>query len=93
MNPGTAAFADMVHVSRPHPARIYDYLLGGKDNRAADREAAAKIIAVAPEIRDMARANRAFLQRAVRYLARALSGHTAEAWHQWQLPGMVVGTD
>jgi hypothetical protein len=49
---------------------MYDYLLGGKDNRAADREAAAKIIAVAPEIRDMARANRAFLQRAVRYLAR-----------------------
>jgi hypothetical protein len=60
----------MADVTRPHPARIYDYLLGGKDNRAADREAAAKIIAVAPETRDMARANRAFLQRAVRYLAR-----------------------
>jgi S-adenosyl methyltransferase len=45
---------------RQHPARMYDYLLGGKDNRAADREAAAKIIAVAPEIRDTARANRAF---------------------------------
>ena len=70
MNPGAPGRADMANVTRPHPARMYDYLLGGKDNRAADREAAAKIIAVAPEIRDMAWANRAFLQRAVRYLAR-----------------------
>jgi hypothetical protein len=55
--------------TRPHPARVYDYLLGGKDNYPADREAAAKIIAVAPEIVDGARANRAFLGRAVCYLA------------------------
>jgi SAM-dependent methyltransferase len=58
-----------VHV--PHPARMYDYYLGGKDNFAADREAADKVLAVLPEGRDMAVQNRAFLRRAVRYLARA----------------------
>ena len=56
--------------SRPHPARVYDFLLGGKDNYEADRAAAKKILSVAPEFRDNARANRAFLSRAVRYLAR-----------------------
>ena len=57
-------------VARPHPARMYDYYLGGKDHWQADREAAETILAVAPEVRDNARANRAFLHRAVRYLAR-----------------------
>jgi len=61
---------DVIDVTRPHPARMYDYYLGGKDNWAADREAADKILAVVPEVRDMARANRAFLHRAVRHLAR-----------------------
>jgi S-adenosyl methyltransferase len=56
--------------SRPHPARMYDYLLGGKDNYEADRAAAEKILADAPEIRANMRANRAFLHRAVRHLAR-----------------------
>src|ERR1700749_1328092 len=50
-------------------ARIYDYLLGGKDNYAADREAVDAVIKVAPEMGFAARANRAFLGRAVRYLA------------------------
>jgi hypothetical protein len=51
-----------------HPARVYDYWLGGKDNFAADREAAEQVIAVRPtQIRDI-RANRAMLRRAVRYL-------------------------
>jgi hypothetical protein len=50
-------------------ARIYDYYLGGKDNFAADREAAEKVIALMPGSRTGARANRAFLIRAVRYLA------------------------
>jgi hypothetical protein len=62
--------SDVIDVTRPHPARMYDYYLGGKDNWAADREAADKILAVVPEVRDMARANRAFLRRAVRHLAR-----------------------
>ncbi|MFC4535495.1 SAM-dependent methyltransferase [Sphaerisporangium dianthi] len=53
----------------PSAARIYDYALGGKDNYAADRAAADKVFAIAPEMRAMARQNRAFLGRAVRYLA------------------------
>jgi hypothetical protein len=55
--------------SRPHPARIYGYALGGKDNFAADREVAEKAWAVMPAGRTAARENRSFLGRAVRYLA------------------------
>jgi hypothetical protein len=55
--------------SKAHQARMYDYVLGGKDNFAADREAAEKVIAVYPGAIYLARANRAFLGRAVRYLA------------------------
>src|SRR5450755_114091 len=51
-----------------HPARVYDYWLGGKDNFAADREAAEQVIAVRPTILADVRANRAFLGRVVRYL-------------------------
>lgn len=58
-----------IDTSRPHPARIYDYFLGGKDNFAADRETAAKALEGWPTIRAAARENRAFLGRAVRYLA------------------------
>ena len=53
----------------PHPARVYDYWLGGKDNYAADRVLGDAIIAAMPSTRPAARANRAFLGRAVRYLA------------------------
>jgi S-adenosyl methyltransferase len=49
-------------------ARIYDYLLGGKDNYPADRAAVDAVLKVAPELGFSARANRAFLGRAVRYL-------------------------
>ena len=52
-----------------HPARIYDYFLGGKDNFPADKAAAEQVLAVVPETRVGARENRAFLQRAVRFLA------------------------
>ena len=52
-----------------HPARVYDYWLGGKDNFAADREAAEAVIAVRPGILRDIRENRKFLIRAVRYLA------------------------
>jgi S-adenosyl methyltransferase len=52
-----------------HPARVYNYWLGGKDNFAAEREAAAPAIAANPGIKTDVRANRAFLARAVRYLA------------------------
>jgi hypothetical protein len=49
-------------------ARIYDYLLGGKDNYEADREAAEGIIAISPNVLPSVRANRLFLRRAVQYL-------------------------
>jgi hypothetical protein len=52
-----------------HQARIYNYLLGGKDNYAADRAAAEAALKIWPDIAFTAWANRAFLRRAVRYLA------------------------
>jgi hypothetical protein len=58
-----------IDTTTPHPARMYDALLGGKDNYAADRQAVRRLLRAAPEARDSARANRAFLQRAVRFLA------------------------
>jgi predicted O-methyltransferase YrrM len=57
--------------SVPHIARIYDYWLGGKDNFAADREAAERAMAATPTIVPGVRANRRFLGRAVRYMAEA----------------------
>ena len=48
---------------------MYDYYLGGKDNYPVDREAARRVLRAAPEVREIARANRAFLRRAVRFLA------------------------
>jgi hypothetical protein len=53
----------------PHAARLYDYFLGGKDNFAADREAAAKMLEIFPGIAVGAQANRRFLGRAVRFAA------------------------
>ncbi|MET9400438.1 SAM-dependent methyltransferase [Kitasatospora sp. NPDC002965] len=55
----------------PHPARMYDYYLGGKDNFPSDRAAAERALAANPEFRSTARANRAFLTRAVRSVAAA----------------------
>ena len=54
----------------PNVARIYDYLLGGKDNFPADREAAGQLIQAIPDVAVFARQNREFLGRVVRYLAR-----------------------
>ncbi|REE95466.1 S-adenosyl methyltransferase [Thermomonospora umbrina] len=58
-----------VDVTTPNIARIYDYFLGGKDNYATDRAAAEQIMKSVPEAPASARANRAFLTRAVRFLA------------------------
>jgi hypothetical protein len=58
-----------IDTSRPHPARTYDYFLGGKNNFAADREVADKVLAGWPAIRVGVRENRKFLARVVRYLA------------------------
>ncbi|MGH3280662.1 MAG: SAM-dependent methyltransferase [Trebonia sp.] len=55
-------------ITRAHQARMYDYLLGGKDNYAADRAATDAALEVWPDMASGARANRAFLGRAVRYL-------------------------
>jgi S-adenosyl methyltransferase len=52
-----------------HSARIYDYWLGGKDNYEVDREAAELVIKANPAVLHGVRANRAFLRRAVEYLA------------------------
>jgi S-adenosyl methyltransferase len=59
---------EQVDTRQAHPARMYDYFLGGRDNYEVDREAAERIITVLPDIVTGARANRAFLQRAVRTL-------------------------
>ncbi len=53
----------------PSVARIYDYLLGGKDNFASDRAAAEKISELTPNVREGVRSNRRFLSRAVRFMA------------------------
>ena len=58
----------------PNTARIWDYQLGGKDNYEADRQATELLNKAcrdvgAPDGRDVARVNRAFIRRAVRYLA------------------------
>jgi SAM-dependent methyltransferase len=60
-----------VRTDIPYPARVYNYLLGGKDNFAADRDAAEMSLSVMPQIRDSARANRQFLLRAVGFLRDA----------------------
>src|ERR1700674_5031759 len=55
--------------SVPHIARVYDYWLGGKDNFAADRELGERTLEAYPNLVFSVRANRAFLARAVRFLA------------------------
>jgi hypothetical protein len=71
---GGSATPDGDYVSKldtnvPHSARIWNYWLGGKDNFAADRAVGDQIRQVYPDIVEVARASRAFLVRAVRYLA------------------------
>jgi len=61
---------DEVDPARPSAARIYDYLLGGEHNFAADREVADRLRAIQPNIAAIARYNRAFLRRAVHFMLR-----------------------
>jgi S-adenosyl methyltransferase len=58
-----------LHADRPHPARVYNYLLGGTDNFPADRVAAEHGLRANPHSRIPPRENRAFLRRVVRHLA------------------------
>jgi hypothetical protein len=64
-----AGAAPQIDTTVAHPARVYDYWLGGTVNYPADREAAERVLAVTPGLRFRVRANRDFLARAVRYLA------------------------
>ena len=58
-----------LHTDRPHPARVYNYLLGGDVYFDADRDAAEQGMKSNPHSRVPPRENRAFLRRAVRFLA------------------------
>ena len=61
-----------IDISVAHPARIYDYVLGGKDNFAADRDAAQAAMAANPHLATAMRENRALMRRMVAVLAREL---------------------
>ncbi|MFC9283208.1 SAM-dependent methyltransferase [Streptomyces collinus] len=61
----------VIDTSRPHPARVYDWWLGGKDNYPVDEELARRILAVDGTVVRGARANRRFMHRAVRAAAAA----------------------
>ncbi|WP_344952410.1 SAM-dependent methyltransferase [Actinomadura miaoliensis] len=58
-----------IDTENPSPARVYDYVLGGKDNYAADRKAAGRVLEMEPHARDSAVENRRFLARVVKHLA------------------------
>jgi hypothetical protein len=60
-----------LQVDVPHSARMYDFFLGGKTHYPADRAAAAQALLAFPDMRTTTRQNRAFLHRAVRFLAEA----------------------
>jgi hypothetical protein len=60
-----------VDVSKPNPARVYDYLLGGANNFEVDRALARKLIEIVPDSAFLVIENRSFLRRAVRFLAEA----------------------
>ncbi len=66
---GEASSVPGVDTGTPSVARMYDYFLGGKDNYASDRAAAEAVAQALPTVEGVARANRAFLQRAVRHVA------------------------
>src|SRR5512138_216833 len=65
-----AAMTDRLDSGVAHPARRYDYWLGGKDNFAADRESGDAVEAQLPTVRLSVRENRWFLHRAVAFAAR-----------------------
>ncbi|WP_055527993.1 SAM-dependent methyltransferase [Streptomyces alboniger] len=57
-----------IDTSKPHPARMYDWFLGGKDNYPVDEEMGRQLVAMDGRVLTTARANRAFMQRATRWL-------------------------
>ncbi|MBB6171311.1 hypothetical protein HNR23_001371 [Nocardiopsis mwathae] len=65
----TSDLPPQIDTTVPHSARFWDHLLGGKDNFAADREAVRQALQLQPDLREVAQEDRAFLARAVRFLA------------------------
>ncbi|MFD5862465.1 SAM-dependent methyltransferase [Streptomyces chartreusis] len=59
-----------IDTSKPHPARMYDWYLGGKDNYPVDEAMGQQMLALDPRVPVMARVNRAFMHRSTRWLAR-----------------------
>ena len=59
-----------IDTSKPHPARMYDWYLGGKDNYPVDEAMGRQMLALDPRVPVMARVNRAFMHRSTRWLAR-----------------------
>ncbi|MFJ6850730.1 SAM-dependent methyltransferase [Streptomyces sp. NPDC091271] len=66
--PENDAPAPRIDTSRPHPARMYDWFLGGKDNYPVDEAMGRQMLAVEPSVPVMAKVNRAFMHRATRWL-------------------------
>ncbi|MET7370660.1 SAM-dependent methyltransferase [Streptomyces sp. NPDC005566] len=58
-----------IDTSKPHPARMYDWFLGGKDNYPVDEAMGRQMLAVEPGVPVMAKVNRAFMHRATRWLS------------------------
>ncbi|MGI5510718.1 SAM-dependent methyltransferase [Streptomyces sp. CA-106131] len=63
--------AVVIDTSKPHPARMYDWYLGGKDNYPVDEEMGRQMLALDPRVPVMAQVNRAFMHRATRWLAES----------------------
>ena len=76
----------------PNVARIYDHLLGGKDNYEADRQAARELLDVIPDVAVRAQENRVFLSRVVRFLAEEAGIRQfidgSWVWLFWRGPGL-----
>jgi hypothetical protein len=68
--PAGGAQPPEIDSSVPHSARVWNYWLGGKDNYASDRMVGDQVMAMFPDITKLARADRAFLRRAVTFLVR-----------------------
>ncbi|MGW7349971.1 SAM-dependent methyltransferase [Streptomyces sp. Z26] len=67
---GRGSGSDTIDSTRPHSARIWNYLVGGKDYYPVDGEAAERVLSVFPGMRDITFQSRAFIGRVVRHLAQ-----------------------
>lgn len=67
--PANDATSLHIDTSKPHPARMYDWFLGGKDNYPVDEAMGRQMLALEPGVPVMAKVNRAFMHRATRWLS------------------------